>query len=102
MACNQTTWQPGWNTGQTTTIRVPKILVPQIMEFARKLDEEEGLYLGQKIILQGMDSFIELKRSRYHPNQFSRALNTDTRSWDALREFKRIVESKPQALFLIP
>jgi hypothetical protein len=29
-----------WKNGKTTTIRVPKVLIPQILEYAEKLDSE--------------------------------------------------------------
>lgn len=46
-----------WKHGETTTIRVPKILIPQILEYAEKLDSEsiiENETLSKVLNLSGI------------------------------------------------
>lgn len=42
-------YAPGWNFGQTRTIRVPVALAPQVLEFARALDNGEALSQLNKV-----------------------------------------------------
>ncbi len=39
--------KPKWKSGQTRTIRVPKVLADQLLEIAHKLDSGESLELTQ-------------------------------------------------------
>ncbi len=41
----KTTWKPKWKSGRTTVIRVPEVLVPELIRVARYLDD------GGKVIL---------------------------------------------------
>lgn len=91
---NNTSWQPAWNHGKTQTIRVPIALAPKILDYARALDthvllpDNVGDIVNQLLILQAIDNYIEWKRENYHPNQNSRELDINTRSWDELRKFR--------------
>lgn len=87
-----TSWQSSWRSGATTTVRVPIALVPQILKYARELDT--GVSQGnEEIVLNAIDQYIEWKRKNYHPNQNSRELDINTRAWDELRKFRRLVET---------
>ncbi|MEA5601066.1 hypothetical protein [Nostoc sp. UHCC 0252] len=95
-----TTWKSGWNSGKTTTIRVPIALKDNISIYAKAVDSKlindipdlTGDFLQQKI-LEVIERYVEYKRQNYHPNQNSRELDTSTRAWDELRKFKMIIET---------
>src|SRR5204863_8801135 len=80
---NHTSWQPAWNNGKTKTIRVPVALAEQILEYAYAIDS--GLVMDQQMILRVIDSFVESRIAKFHPNQYSRAGSTTSRRWDELR-----------------
>mgnify|MGYP003622950730 CR=1 FL=1 len=106
---NNTTWTPAWNHGKTQVIRVPAVLVPGILEYARWLDEHSKYSFAQSalgdfscnLILQAIDEYIEWRRDRQHPNQYSTKLNTNARTWDELRKFRAMVESGDMTSFKI-
>ncbi|ARV63385.1 hypothetical protein BZZ01_32830 (plasmid) [Nostocales cyanobacterium HT-58-2] len=56
----------------------------------------------QEIVLRTLKKFIEHKRQSYGNNaaQKQREFSTDTRSWDAFREFLKLVEISPCKLGL--
>ncbi len=85
---NNTTWTAGWKHGKTQVIRVPHALAPKILEYARALDSEQL----ENAVLQTIDKYIEWKRSHYHPNQYSRKMDINTRAWDEFRKFRAMVE----------
>jgi hypothetical protein len=97
------TWKSGskWQHGQTQVIRVPAVLVTEILEYAKWLDEHSKSSLAQNsqgdfscnLILQAIDGYIEWRRDRQHPNQYSTKLNINARTWDELRKFRAMVES---------
>ena len=100
----KTTWEGGWNSGKTKTIRVPEALAESVLEYARKLDAD-CLVTGntadeQEIIVKAIAAYIELKRQSYHPNQHSQALDINTRPWDEMRKFRAIVQDHTQKLGL--
>jgi hypothetical protein len=101
-----TTWESGssWNSGKTSTIRVPIALKDDILAYARAVDsnlvndksQRIPMLIGdslQEFTLGVIDRYIEYKRQNYHPNQNSRELDISTRAWDELRKFKRMVET---------
>ncbi|MCC5606650.1 hypothetical protein LC612_07580 [Nostoc sp. CHAB 5834] len=104
-----TTWQPGWNGGKTTLIRVPIILKNDVLAYARAVDSKlktdksrnipmlKGDFL-QEFTLGLIESYIEFKRHNYHPNQNSRVLDTNTRAWDELRKFQKLLRESPEKL----
>jgi hypothetical protein len=86
---NDTSWQPGWNHGKTQMLRVPIALAPQILDYARALDS--GINMKQQIILQFIDQFVEVRKSQFHPNQYSRTASLHVRRWDELRKFREMI-----------
>lgn len=102
-----TTWAGGWNLGETTTIRIPKALKDELMAYARARDRGE---IPPKCLLQGnadavlsaIAAYINLKKSVRHHNQFNqgRELDINTRAWDELRKFQKLVKEQPQTLGL--
>ncbi|MHC5740197.1 hypothetical protein [Nostoc sp.] len=104
-----TTWEPGWNGGKTTLIRVPIVLKDDVLAYARAVDSKlitdksrnipmlKGDFL-QEFTLGLIDRYIELKRHNYHPNQNSRKLDISTRPWDELRKFQKLVRESPELL----
>ncbi len=104
-----TTWEPGWNGGKTTLIRVPIVLEHDILAYARAVDSKlisdksriipmlKGDFL-QEFTLGLIERYIEFKRHNYHPNQNSRKLDTSTRAWDELRKFQKLVQESPELL----
>ncbi len=100
-----TTWEGGWNSGKTTSIRVPIVLKNEILDYARAVDSKlindvvplQGDFL-QQFTLKTIDRYIEYKRQNYHPNQNSRVLDTSTRAWDELRKFQKLIQESPELL----
>lgn len=104
-----TTWSGGWNSGNTTPIRVPIALKDDILTYARAIDSKlindkcpnipllPGDFL-QEFTLGLIDRYIEYKRTIYHPNQNSRELDISTRAWDELRRFQKLIADFPELL----
>jgi hypothetical protein len=67
---------------------VPQALAPKILDYARALDSGEI----QNPVLQAIDEYIDWRRDRQHPNQYSTKLNMNARTWDELRKFRAMVE----------
>ena len=86
---NSTSFSPAWNHGKTQTIRVPVVLAQQILEYAYAIDS--GLVMDQLLILRVIDSFVEERITKFHPNQYSRTGSTTSRRWDELRRFRNAV-----------
>ncbi|MDZ7953343.1 hypothetical protein [Nostoc sp. DedQUE09] len=86
---NRTSWQPAWNHGKTQSIRVPVALAEQILEYAYAIDS--GLIMDQQMILRAIDSFVESRISKFHPNQYSHTGSTTSRRWDELRRFRSAI-----------
>ncbi|BAY08613.1 hypothetical protein [Calothrix sp. NIES-2098] len=108
MARTSTTWDSGssWLHGETTTARIPIALKPQVMAYARAIDARTHDFDGISqhardisLILEVIEKYIAYKRTNYHPNQNSRELDINTRAWDELRKFQKILQENPQALF---
>ncbi|OUL28789.1 hypothetical protein [Nostoc sp. 106C] len=109
MARTSTTWDSGsrWQHGETKTIRVPIALEIPVMDYARAIDSHNGGDISQRagdifLILQVIEKYIDYKRTNYHPNQNSRELDINTRAWDELRKFKKLLQENPEALGLTP
>lgn len=47
-----TTWTPGWKSGKTTVIRIPEVLVEELLRVARVLDD------GGTVMLMEGDSHV--------------------------------------------
>ena len=104
-----TTWSGGWNSGKTTSFRVPIALKDDILAYARKVDFKlindkttnipllSGDFL-QEFTMQLIDRYIKYKRTIYHPNQNSRELDISTRPWDELRRFQKLIQKSPELL----
>ena len=95
-------WQPRWNSGKTTLIRVPIALKDDILAYARAVDSkltgQRASYHAlttwgflQEFTLELIQRYIEFKRDNYHPNQNSRQLDINTRAWDELRKFQKLL-----------
>ncbi|MBE9054176.1 hypothetical protein IQ243_28050 [Nostocales cyanobacterium LEGE 11386] len=98
-----TTWTGGsWNHGETKTIRVPAALADEIMVYAKALDSCKAVSHGNSrdIILQAIAAYIEFKKASRHPNQYGKELDTNTRAWDELRKFQKLVQERPEILGL--
>lgn len=83
---NSTSFPPAWNHGKTQTIRVPVVLAEQILEYAYAVDS--GHIMDKHLILRAIDSFVESRIAKFHPNQYSRTGSTTSRRWDELRRFR--------------
>jgi hypothetical protein len=105
MPKNSTTWGASWNSGATKVVRVPVALENQIMAYARAVDNNEYADISQRegdifLILEVIERYIEYKRGKHHPNQHSRELDINTRAWDELRKFQKLLQENPGALGL--
>ncbi|OUL36364.1 hypothetical protein BV372_08070 [Nostoc sp. T09] len=106
MGRTKTTWNSGssWNSGKTTTVRVPIALKGKVEAYARAIDNDIFRSIPQRegdifLIIEAIEKYIEWKRANYHPNQNSRELDISTRAWDELRKFKKLLKENPQVLF---
>jgi hypothetical protein len=101
-----TTWETGsnWNYGKTKTVRIPEALESQVMAYARVIDANKGVSHGNTadVILSAIAKYIEFKKSSRHHNQNNqgRELDLNTRAWDELRKFQKLVEEQPHLLGL--
>ncbi len=87
---NSTSFSAAWNHGKTQTIRVPIALSEQIMEYARAIDA--GMTTSQGEILKAIDGYIAWRQQNYRSTQNSKQPDTNARTWDELRKFRRMVE----------
>ncbi|MEH2210827.1 hypothetical protein [Nostoc sp.] len=91
----RTTWENHWNHGQTQNIRVPIVLAPAILEYAKAIDcgmlTPLSLEQYQQIILLAIDQFVEKRKAEFHPNQYSHTGSTTSRRWDELRRFRSAI-----------
>jgi hypothetical protein len=98
-----TTWAGGWNMGETTTVRIPKALKGELMAYARARDAGECLLQGNNsdVVLSAIAAYKKIRSTSIHPNQFSKGnMNINTRAWDELRRFAKLVEEQPHLLGL--
>jgi hypothetical protein len=81
-----TTWDSGWNSGVTKTIRLPVALANEVIRYARALDNGDE-WTTKKFL----DEFIEVKRrqSRNLPRRF---FTMDSTQWIIFNEFRRWLE----------
>ncbi len=99
-----TTWEPGWNSGKTTSIRVPIVLKNDVLAYARAVDSKLINNVPSpsrdflKITLNLIQRYIDYKRRNYHNNQHSRELDINTRAWDELRKFQKMIQESPELL----
>lgn len=49
-------FRPKWNAGETRTIRVPAALADEVMDYARKLDEQYPNQLADDSVSQSIDA----------------------------------------------
>jgi len=63
MAQSSTTYKPKWKCGPTTVIRIPRNLVPDVLDYTKKLDEK-GLSPAQKGLFETDVGPKNLKRSK--------------------------------------
>jgi hypothetical protein len=93
-----------WNMGETTTIRIPKALKDELMAYARARDAGKSLLQGNNsdVVLSAIAKYIDFKKSSRHHNQHNqgRELDLNTRAWDELRKFKKLVEEQPHRIGL--
>lgn len=82
-----TTWDNGWNSGVTKTIRVPVALAKEVTRYARALDTGNEWTTGKF-----MDEFIELKRSQSLRLRSRHFFTMDSPQWSVFNEFRRWLE----------
>ena len=102
-------WRPGWNSGKTTSIRVPIALKDDILAYARFVDSKlindkcpnipllPGNFL-QQFTLGLIDRYIEFRQQHHHPNQHSSKPKISSRPWDELRRFQKLIADSPELL----
>jgi hypothetical protein len=74
-----------WRTGKTTTVRLPEALVPQVLKFAKALDEGKPVWIGEP----ETDNLYQIKEVVL---RYAAAAN-DSPRWD--RANKLITELEP-------
>lgn len=85
---NNTTWnnlQGTWKGGKTQTIRVPIKLVPEIIKFARYLDN--GIHPGE----DAYQEFLLIKERQYRHTR--KPINRLTPRWAVFNEFEYWLKS---------
>ncbi|MEH2001100.1 MAG: hypothetical protein V7L00_20515 [Nostoc sp.] len=102
-----TTWERGssWNSGKTTTIRVPIALKSQILDYARTLDStftantpETIPELLQGDFLQIIDRYITWRTKNYRSTQLFLKPDITARTWDELRKLQKLLRESPELL----
>ncbi|MEH2123077.1 hypothetical protein [Nostoc sp.] len=99
-----TTWQPGWNGGKTTTIRVPVALKDDILTYARAVDSKLLINESEKIpVLIGdflliIDSYIAWRTKNYRSTQLFAKPDITSRTWDELRKLQELLRQSPELL----
>ncbi|BAY85996.1 hypothetical protein NIES267_55020 [Calothrix parasitica NIES-267] len=74
-----------WRNGKTTVIRVPVNLVPEIIKFAKYLDN--GIYLESFIYQE----FLQLKARQYRRS--GKRLIRNTPRWSVFNEFENYLKN---------
>ena len=97
-----TTWKNNWKHGKTKPIRVPSVLANQIMEYAVALDSGNAHHVSQeelqKTFLLAIDTFVQQRLEKFHPNQYACTGSTNTRRWDELRKFRNSIAQEPNKI----
>jgi hypothetical protein len=101
-----TSWKEKWNHGKTTHVRLPTALIDQILEYARALDAGLVPHIPeqeiQKATLLAIDRFVQERLNQFHPNQYTRSGNTNTRRWDELRKFRQHIATAETISIVAP
>ena len=111
MGRTRTTWKSGstWHSGKTTSIRVPIALKDDVLSYARFVDSKlindkclnipllPGDFL-QEFTLLVIDRYIEFRQQHHHPNQHSSKPKINSRAWDELRRFQKLIQQSPELL----
>jgi len=96
----KTTWNESWNHGKTKVIRVPESLASHIMQYARSLDSGNNSHVDleqlQKTFLLTIDTFVQQRLEKFHPNQYSCIPSDQTRRWDELRKLRNLIAQSPE------
>lgn len=100
-----TSYTPTWKNGKTRTIRVPVALADEALRVVRELDEGrlisttqasgfDSEKLGQAVILEAIDKFIESLRGTSGGNQYKNKgdVKTTGTRWYFLNKFRKQVE----------
>ncbi|MBW4556416.1 MAG: hypothetical protein KME59_10830 [Trichormus sp. ATA11-4-KO1] len=98
-----TTWTgSAWRHKETKAIRIPAVFADEIMAYAKALDNGNSHVQGntRDEILKAIAAYIEFKKASRHPNQYGKELDTNTRAWDELRKFQKLVQERPEILGL--
>ena len=98
----KTTWNESWNHGKTKHIRVPLALCDQIVQYARNLDSGIEYHPSQeqlqKTFLLAIDTFVQQRLEKFHPNQYTCIPSTNTRRWDELRKLRNSIALEPSKI----
>lgn len=106
MGRTDTTWESGstWNSGETTTIRVPIALKSQILDYARAVDSKLIKDKSEKIpmligdFLQIIDRYIAWRTKNYRSTQLFAKPDISARTWDELRKLQDLLRQSPELL----
>lgn len=89
-----------WQNLPTTLIRVPEVLVEQILEYAHKLDNEQvnkvdSQKMDQATMLKMMDEFVESLQGQSGGNQYKSKgeVKTSGTRWYFYRQFREWVKN---------
>ena len=98
----KTSWNESWNHGKTKVIRVPEALCDQIVQYATDLDCGKVPTLSQeelqKTFLLAIDTFVQQRLEKFHPNQYACTGSTNTRRWDELRNLRNPIAQSPEKI----
>lgn len=100
----KTTWRSSWNSGETKLVRIPVALEPIVMDYAKSVDNNM-VNIPQRagdasFILEAIEAYIKYRRTIRHPNQHSKDVDVNARTWDELRKFRQLLKDNPSALGL--
>ena len=95
-----TTWKSGWNSGKTTTIRVPIALEDNILAYARAVDSKliNDVPLATGDFLEIIDRYIAWRTKNYRSTQLFAKPDITARTWDELRKLQVLLRESPEVL----
>lgn len=93
-------WQSGWNSGKTTSIRVPIALKDDVLSYAKAVDSKliNDVPLATGDFLELIDRYIAWRTKNYRSTQLFAKPDITARTWDELRKLQKLLQQSPELL----
>lgn len=105
MARTRTTWKSGstWQSGKTTSIRIPIVLKNDILVYSRSVDsklvnDQSHTIPDSGDFLQIIDRYIAWRTRNYRSTLRSAKPDITARTWDELRKLQDLLRKSPELL----